>query len=137
MDRAALDVAKSLGIEVGGWCPRGRLAEDGPIGARYPLRETPELDPAQRTEWNVRDSGGTLIISPFPPAGGTSLTLRQAERMERPVLVVDPDDADAVATVRAWLDEHAIATLNIAGPRESDSPGIYEQASHLLLAILE
>lgn len=63
VDRAALDVAMALGLEIGGWCPAGRWAEDGPIDARYPLNETPSADPAQRTEWNVCDSDGTLILT--------------------------------------------------------------------------
>ena len=63
VDRAALDVAIALGFAHGGWCPAGRLAEDGPIDARYPLRETPSADPSQRTEWNVRDSDATLVLT--------------------------------------------------------------------------
>ena len=62
VDRAALDAALALGMRCGGWCPAGRWAEDGPIDPRYPLRETPSGDPAQRTEWNVRDSDATLIL---------------------------------------------------------------------------
>ena len=65
MDRAALDAALALGLPCGGWCPRGRLAEDGPIDPRYPLRETPSGDYRQRTEWNGRDADGTLRLTPY------------------------------------------------------------------------
>ena len=64
VDRAALDVALELGLPCGGWCPRGRRAEDGPIDPRYPLTETPWDGYPQRTEWNVRDADGTLILTP-------------------------------------------------------------------------
>ncbi len=74
-DRAALDWALANGVASGGWCPFGRWAEDGAIGVRYPLRETPERKPSQRTEWNIRDSDGTLIVSLAKRLiGGTRLT---------------------------------------------------------------
>ena len=66
MDRAALDVALENDIACGGWCPKGRLAEDGPIDAKYPLTETESPLLTQRTEANVRDSDGTLILSGGP-----------------------------------------------------------------------
>mgnify|MGYP003793290687 CR=1 FL=1 len=74
VDRAALDVAMQLGIPVGGWCPRGRRAEDGRIPDSYPLREASSVNYAKRTELNVRDSDGTLILSGGPLTGGTALT---------------------------------------------------------------
>ena len=80
VDRAALDVALSLGIPCAGWCPRGRRAEDGPIDARYPLNETPSTSYAKRTEWNVRDSDATLILARLPLGGGTALTERLARK---------------------------------------------------------
>ena len=63
VDRAALDVARELSLACGGWCPRGRRAEDGAIPARYPLVETPRAAYPQRTEWNVRDSDATLVLA--------------------------------------------------------------------------
>ena len=74
VDRAALDVALELGIPCGGWCPRGRRAEDGALSARYPLMETPSDDYVQRTTWNIRDSDGTLILTRGEPTGGTAQT---------------------------------------------------------------
>jgi hypothetical protein len=136
VDRAALDVAIELGIEVGGWCPRGRDAEDGAVPGRYPLQETPDDDPAQRTEWNVRDADATLIIGAEPLVGGTALTIDLAAHQGRPCLVVDPDDADAAATIRRWLDEHDVRALNVAGPREREQPGIGARAAALLHAVL-
>jgi len=133
VDRAALDAALELGIPCGGWCPRGRKAEDGRIPECYPLKETPAARYAERTEWNVRDSDGTLIVTAGPPAGGTALTIACAERLGKPCLVVKlgPEAADGVSAI-GWLREHRIRTLNIAGPRESQQPGIYGRTREFL-----
>ena len=136
MDRAALDVAMERGIPCGGWCPAGRWAKDGPVDPRYPLRETPTADPAERTEWNVRDSDGTAILTTAVESVGTELTRQLARRMERPVYAghLDaPPDPDAF---RRWLLTHKIRTLNVAGPRESESPGVYAAACAWLRAAL-
>jgi hypothetical protein len=89
VDRAALDVARELGLPCGGWCPKGRRAEDGPIPARYPLVETASASYPQRTRQNVLDADGTLILTMTPPTGGTALTIRIAEGNDKPYLVVD------------------------------------------------
>jgi hypothetical protein len=136
VDRAALDVALALGIPCGGWCPRGRRAEDAPLPDRYPLSETPSAEYPQRTEWNVRDSDGTLVLAPGLPDGGTALTLELAERIGRPSLAVDPRDLARVNDVRDWLGRYRVRTLNVAGPRESRSPGAYDAAHRFLTALL-
>lgn len=136
VDRAALDVALALGLPCGGWCPAGRRAEDGPLPARYPLRETPSRDPAQRTCWNVRDSDGTLVLARDEPRGGTALTLAAAHRLRRPWLLVALHPTADPRRVRRWLVERRIAVLNVAGPRESESPGIYRQAYAFLRRVL-
>ncbi len=128
VDRAALDVALALGIPCGGWCPQGRRAEDGPIDPRYPLEETSWSGYPQRTEWNVRDSDGTLILPQGKPDGGTALTLELARRMGKPVLVVDLAEPVEMESVWDWVRGHSIGTLNVAGPRESSCPGIYAEA---------
>jgi hypothetical protein len=135
VDRAALDVALALGLPCGGWCPAGRLAEDGAIPARYPLRETPSGDPAQRTAWNVRDSDATLVLARGIPRGGTALTLEQARLQQRPFRQADPF-RDAAADARAWMSVGGFRTLNVAGPRESEQPGIYAAATGFLDRLL-
>lgn len=135
VDRGALDVALALGIPAGGWCPRGRRALDGPIPDAYPLRETPFRDYAQRTEWNVRDSDGTLILHRGALSGGTRYTSEVAVRYERPCLEVDLSSPDPQRVWR-WLEESGIGVLNVAGPREESSPGIYAQTKAFLNAVL-
>jgi len=132
VDRAALDVALQLGLPCAGWCPRGRKAEDGPLPDRYPLEETPSEDYSQRTEWNVRDSDGTLVLTHGEPSGGTAQTIEMAARLGKPCLVLDLATKPSVSTVEAWASQHKIRVLNLAGPRESKSLGIYQNAEKFL-----
>ena len=136
VDRAALDVALALGLPCGGWCPRGRLAEDGVIPPRYPLRETPSAEYAQRTEWNVRDSDGTLVLKRGRAGGGTAFTIATARRLRRPLLVLDLARRPLPQALGRWAAEHHLRTLNVAGPRESQRPGAYEAARRFLLEAL-
>jgi predicted Rossmann fold nucleotide-binding protein DprA/Smf involved in DNA uptake len=127
VDRAALDVALELGIACGGWCPRGRRAEDGVIPEVYPLQETSSEEYAPRTTRNVLDADATLIVTRGPLAGGSALTAEVARRAKKPCRIVDLRTPSAAASVKEWLARQRIETLNIAGPRESGCPGIYEQ----------
>jgi hypothetical protein len=136
VDRAALDVALALGLPCGGWCPRGRRAEDGPISALYPLSETPVRDYPQRTEWNVRDADATLILTRGKPDRGTALTRRLARRQHKPVLVVDLQKPVFPEAIAAWLASHQVGVLNVAGPRESRQRGIYAEAAGFLYDLL-
>ena len=136
VDRAALDVARELGVPCGGWCPRGRRAEDGPIPESYPLRETPSASYPERTAWNVRDSDGTLVVTRGRPRGGTALTVSLARRAGKPVIVANLEGGANAAEIRAFLLEHRIRVLNVAGPRESEAPGIHDQAAALLRELL-
>lgn len=132
VDRAALDVALEHGIPCGGWCPRGRLAEDGVVPPQYPLRETPSSLYDERTTWNVRDADATLVLTCGPPTEGTAYTIEIARVASKPCLVVDLAGEHDTASVRAWLDHHAVNVLNVAGPRESKCPGIHGRAAAFL-----
>jgi hypothetical protein len=139
VDREALNVAMEFGLPHGGWCPRGRLAEDGNIPPAYRLQETPEPVYAQRTEWNVRDSDGTVIFSVSPTlTGGSALTRELAEAYGKPCLHVceERDARTAVRKLRAFLRRHGIRTLNVAGPRLSTEPGAAAFARRVLEALL-
>ncbi len=137
VDRAALDVALARGISLGGWCPRGRLAEDGRIPDRYPLTETPNRRYRERTEWNVRDSDATLILATGKLKGGTRLTKHFAEQCGKPVCRVDFADPPSPAWLWEQLLTHQIQSLNIAGPRESTEPGIYQKTVDYLHRLLD
>ncbi len=136
VDRAALDVALQASFPCGGWCPRGRIAEDGSIDARYPLQEASSRDYTLRTEWNVRDSDGTLILARGRLVGGTALTRSLARRLGKPVHVVDLVAEEDAQSVVDWLEDNNIQTLNVAGPRESQNPRIYDQAAAYLRRLL-
>lgn len=136
VDRAALDVARELGLQQGGWCPAGRKAEDGIIPTHYLLQETTSDQYAVRTRLNVRDSDGTLILTSGPPSGGTALTIEFAKSLDVPHLVLDLHANLFDGLLEDWLAHHKIRVLNVAGPRESTSPGIHQQAYEKLIAWL-
>ncbi len=135
-DRAALDFALEHGISCGGWCPKGRWAEDGLIPEGYPLNETKSPDPAERTGLNIAESDGTLVFTLGEPDTGTKLTLELAQRFNKPYLLVDFANTPHAEETRGWLACQEICTLNVAGPRESKSPGIYTLAKGFLTIVL-
>ena len=137
VDRAALDFAIAMGIDYGGWCPRGGWAEDmpGPPGvlSLYPrLTEAPGRDPEQRTRWNVRDSDATLIITRAGAISpGTERALAVAREFGRPHAIVEP--GQPVSAIDELLEAvEGEVFLNVAGPRESEAPGIYAEAREFL-----
>jgi Circularly permutated YpsA SLOG family len=150
VDRAALDVAIERGIPWGGWCPNGGWAEDFPdppgLLSRYAkLRETPRSQPAQRTQWNVRDSDALLIIAGregLSVSQGTRCAEEWANRYGKPLLIIDVSEPDAAAQVAHWLQAQrerfgAQVRLGIGGPRESQAPGIYASTRQLMASVLD
>ena len=136
VDRAALIVAKELGLSCRGWCPKGRRAEDGPIDPAFILQETPSENYAQRTEWNVRDSDGTLIFTEGRPSGGTACTIRMAQALHKPWLLLDLLQPPDPSRAREWIRQPGIHILNVAGPRKSTHPGIFNRAAAFLRQVL-
>jgi hypothetical protein len=140
-DRAALDAAIRLGIPHGGWIPKGRIAEDGPLAATYRLREMPTGGYAERTEKNVMDSDGTLIISHGAPTGGTEYTRKMVLKHGRQMLHIDlnlhSSLMEAASLVQDWIAIHNIETLNVAGPRASKDSRIYELTLTLLTRLVQ
>ncbi len=136
VDRAGLDVAMELNIPTGGWCPKGRKAEDGPINKKYPLQETKSGGYKVRTGLNVKKSDGTLIFTTGKPTGGTALPLNRAQALKKPYLVIDLEMPYNYDVVQTWLIDNHIETLNIAGPRGSQSPDIYEKTRIFLKTLL-
>ncbi|HLZ54925.1 MAG TPA: putative molybdenum carrier protein [Verrucomicrobiae bacterium] len=139
VDRAALDFAVRHGFEHGGWCPRGRLAEDGVIPPIYRLRETDSAEYDERTEQNVLDSDATLIVAQEKElSGGTAFTRTCAEQHGRPLLVVYERDgiSQGAVALSKFLKQNQVRTLNVAGPRESQAPGLGNFVRELLEAAL-
>ncbi len=136
VDRGALDAAIALGIEHGGWCPLGRQAEDGRIPDCYRLEETDSPDYPVRTERNVVEGDATLILYRGQLSGGTLLTLRSAEEHQRPVLAVDLDSPGPTGEIHKWMEKNQVQVLNVAGPRESQCPGIGELSRDFMLELL-
>lgn len=134
-DRAALDWALRHNIAHGGWCPKGRLASDGPLNVIYQLQETESTGYRQRTKLNVVNSDATLIFNMGEIDGGTLATLRFAEVLKKPHLVVQLDNAsndEASLQVITWLWHEKFSTLNVAGPREEKRSGIYSRTTDAL-----
>lgn len=149
VDRAALDAALEAGLPIGGWCPRGRRSEKGLIPAKYPLQETEARSYAVRTEWNVRDSDGTLILVLNNIGTGTRLTVNQARGQQKPCVVVhlrpvegpslfsDENSLnDQIETVVQWLSDHRIRVLNVAGPRGSSHKDVYPESRQFVSRLL-
>lgn len=136
VDRAALDVAMGLNIPVGGWCPKGRKAEDGAIEDKYPLQETNSHNYETRTRLNVRASQGTLILTKGVPAGGTALTIKKAQALDKEYIVIDLDKKHDLEYLKSWLFDNRIEVLNVAGPRASKFPEIYDQSRIFLEGLL-
>jgi hypothetical protein len=127
-DRAALDTAIKLRIPHGGWVPRSRMAEDGPISDKYQLQEMTTENYAARTEKNVQDSDGTLIISHGPLTGGSDYTRKMAMKHGKNWLHTDLNKLptfQAAMVIEDWISKNDIENLNVAGPRASQDPQIY------------
>src|ERR1043166_873457 len=140
VDRAALDWALANGVPHGGWCPKGRKAEDGIIPARFKLKETPSNNYSVRTRRNVRESEGTVIFSRTREwRGGTRETAEYAKRFGKPLLhlVGTAQINNAASRLKAFLREHEITVLNVAGPRETEEPGLSEFVQSVLTRALK
>jgi hypothetical protein len=150
VDRAALDAALARGLDYGGWCPQGGWAEDFPkppgVLAKYPqLKATPLSDPAQRTEWNIRDADACLVVidvGGLDVSPGTILAQDLAHRYRRPLFAAELSNPEILQHTALWLRvqvaRHGAALkLAIGGPRESESPGIYRAATTFIDALLD
>lgn len=138
-DRAALDVAIKLGISHGGWIPKGRLTENGKLDDKYRLKEMDTANHNKRTEQNVIDSDGTLILSHGKLTGGSDYTRDMVLRHGRPWLHIDLNktpSSQAARQIGSWIAEHEIKVLNVAGPRASKDLAIYLSTTDILERVL-
>lgn len=137
VDRAALDTALEKHYQIGGWCPHGRRAEDGPIPKHYPLRETQSPAYPMRTELNIMDADASLILFRYKMDPGTALTKSLCRKHHKPYFTVDLSQQTNTEAVLTWLHSHQVEILNVAGSRESNSPGIYQLATAYLTQLLQ
>lgn len=138
VDRAALDFAIKNHIPHGGWVPKGRIAEDGIIPEKYDVHETPSKDHKRRTELNVAHSDGTLIISYGELTGRSVLTQSFAEKHKKPCLSINLNSKPAPQAsidITRWIKQYKIEILNIAGPRASRDPDVYDATMEVLKAV--
>ena len=140
VDRAALDAALKSGFAAGGWCPAGRVAEDGIIPDKYPVKELPNSGYRQRTKMNVTDSDGTVIIYFDYPSGGTKQTINFCIQENKPYVLIDAENLsiqEATRKINLFIDQNSISVLNVAGPRASGEPKAYEYAKNLIQSVLK
>ena len=136
-DQAALDIAIKLDIPHGGWVPKGRLTEDGPLPDKYRMQEMSTPSYPERTEKNVTDSDGTLIFSHGELSGGSRLTQELAGKHGRPCLHINLNTISAFHAaykIKSWVIENHIEVLNVAGSRLSSDPNIYQAVVDILEA---
>lgn len=140
-DRGALDFALDLNLSCSGFCPKGRLAEDGVIPSYYPLRETSSALYETRTLWNVIHSDGTLVFKwKVPFFEGTHKTIQFCEKERKPLFVFYLDTLsieEQLERLKEWLIRYHIERLNVAGNRESQDPGIHNQTYGVLKRFYE
>ena len=137
-DQGALDAARELGIPHGGWIAKGRITEEGPLAEPYELKETATSSSDERTEKNVIDSDGTLILSHGDLTGGSAFTEDMAEKHDRPCLHIDLNvmrGLPAAQKIKSWILDNGVETLNIAGPRASKDPQIHDDTLRMLKAV--
>lgn len=138
-DRGALEAAFSIGFPMGGWCPRGRKAEDGPIPRRFPLQETSSDKYPQRTEMNVLESDATVIFHwGIPLSKGCALTDRLAKEAGKPCGLIDLErmpEEEAAEIVIGFIQYAQPLVLNVAGSRESKAPGIQAKVERIMLRV--
>ena len=137
-DRQALDWAIANGIPHGGWCPKGRKAEDGRIPDRYQLQETASTDYPERTEKNILNSDGTVIFTVAPKLGrGSRLTAKLAQRHGKPCVHIHSGTPHPALLLASFIQQHRISRLNIAGSRASKEPDVARFVQEVLTGAAE
>lgn len=132
-DRAALDWAIENNIPHSGFCPKGRVAEDGFIDSKYNLTETRTINYSERTELNVLNSDGTVVFSTKGVlSGGTKDTVNYAKKLKKPILLLRSNMEEASRMLKDFLLKHKISVLNVAGPRSSKEPLVAEFVKEIL-----
>ncbi len=140
IDRGALDACLDFKFSAGGWCPKGRRAEDGKIAKKYPLKETMSDKYEERTRLNIKDADGTLIIARSQITGGTLLTKKTAKELNKPLLIINSVDAQSdelTVNILKWMNNNNIQILNIAGPRQSEWKKAHETSYRITANLIQ
>lgn len=140
VDRGALDAALDNKFPCGGWCPPGRMAEDGPIDDVYPMSEMDHGSYGERTRQNVIDSDGTVIIYFGELEGGTKVTLQQCIQRKKPYELINAQENSekrAAELIMRFVESFSINTLNVAGPRQSKVPEAHDYTYKAISIVLE
>lgn len=134
-DQAALDAAMELGIDHGGWIPKGRLTEEGPFPEKYNLAETAAESDSESRERNVLDADGTVVITRGQPTGPSKRTVALAQRHGRPCLHLDLQRVHplkASGALYQWILAHGVKVLNVAGSRSTEDRAIYNDTYQVI-----
>jgi Circularly permutated YpsA SLOG family len=140
IDRGMLDACLEKGFACGGWCPEGRLAEDGPIDEKYPLKVLPGAGYPERTRENVIDSDATLIIFNGDLSGGTKKSKSLARSLRKPYLMLDFAETDletAVELAYESIRKQGLQKINFSGPRASNWPEAHEIAYEFTIMLID
>jgi predicted Rossmann fold nucleotide-binding protein DprA/Smf involved in DNA uptake len=139
-DRGGLDAAMQEGITTTGFVSKGRLAEDGKVPSKYPLEEMSAKTYPPRTRANAKLADFTVIFTTGELTGGSLLTQNICIKLGKPCLHIDLDgltNARKRRTSLRKLDQQTrqtnATTLNVAGSRESQSPGLQEKVCGFML----
>ena len=138
-DQGALDAAINLGIPHGGWIPKGRLTENGPLSEKYNLIEMPTASYPERTKKNIRESDGTLILSRGRLTGGSEYTEKWALKYDKPFIHIDLSIVTpfyAAVQINNWIVDYDIKVMNVAGPRASKDSKIYQSTLDIIESVL-
>jgi len=139
-DQGALDAAIKLGIPHGGWIPKGRLTENGPLSDKYNLIEMPTESYLERTKKNIRESDGTLILSHGRLTGDKTFTKEKAPLLYgKPILHIDLFSVTsfvAAVQINNWIVDYDIRIMNVAGPRASKDSKIYQSTLDIIESAL-
>lgn len=139
VERAALDAAMDAGLPVGGCCPLGRAAEDGPISNRYPLKEATTSNDLEPTLYNLQQSNGLIVVSKGPLLGTVIFTYQFILDERKPVIIVDfaRSTIPTIEEMLQWMEKHGVKTIHVCGLTETISPGIYQRTYDYLKPLFQ
>jgi len=138
-DQGGLKAAKELGIPTGGCAPKGYETEKGPnidLRNTYMLHQSASSSYNPRTEENISKSDATIIFSTVK-SRGSQLTEKICKSKGKPYISVDPYSPNpeeiGMFIGNIYEEKGRKLIVNIAGNRESKSPGIEEEVKNLMV----